>query len=229
MAKTSLALAGALALVGTAAPAAAAPLATLANLNSLTVYEITYATLGTVYAPGSAALMSRIAQPLDAAHYDISYFPGEYYDLFYSNADGTFNANGGYLTIEGSWRAGGLTPFGGMNINEVFLNFGGSSPANVHADMVTHFVMGSTCVPTFGANCIIGSQALAIDGNLATFPRFGQTSDTNLAERFSLTLGFSPYSLAGVPEASTWAMMILGMGAIGAASRRRPARVRFTA
>lgn len=199
--------------------ASAAPLKALPGLSSITFWEITYSTIGTTFAPNSSAL-NRISGPLGAGANDFSFYTGEYYDVFYSNAQGVADSQGSYLTIEGSWRAGGLTPYGGMNINEVALNFGGTS---VFADQVTHYVYGSTCVPGYGTNCNFSSHLLAVDGNLNTFPRFGQTSDTDLNDRFSLTVGFSAYSVAAVPEPETYALMLAGLGAMLLFKRRSKA------
>ena len=114
-----------------------------------------------------------------------------------------------------------------MNINEVYLNFSGGAPS-VHADTVASFKMGSYCNTSLGANCIIGSEATAIDGNLNSFPRFGQTSDNDLTDRFRLTLGFSAYSTASsVPEPASWAMIIGGLAVVGSAMRHRKVAVSF--
>jgi hypothetical protein len=50
--------------------------------------------------------------------------------------------------------------------------------------------------------------------------RLGGSGGSNLNASYSGTLNFSP---AAVPEPATWAMMILGMGAVGFAMRRRRA------
>ena len=53
--------------------------------------------------------------------------------MFYSNADGTFNLNGSYLTIEAVY-AFGKPAGGGLNINEVYLNF--AAQPSTHATSV---------------------------------------------------------------------------------------------
>jgi hypothetical protein len=50
--------------------------------------------------------------------------------------------------------------------------------------------------------------------------RLGGSGASNINASYSGTLNFSP---AAVPEPATWAMMILGMGAVGFAMRRRRA------
>jgi len=44
---------------------------------------------------------------------------------------------------------------------------------------------------------------------------------------YTLTYDYTPWAAFGVPEPATWAMMLLGFGAMGAAMRRRPAKVSF--
>jgi hypothetical protein len=66
-------------------------------------------------------------------------------------------------------------------------------------------------------NVIPGSEALAVDHNLGTFPRFGQTSDTNLNDRFRLTIGFtgiSDVAPSAVPEPSAWLLLASGLGGL---------------
>jgi hypothetical protein len=42
-----------------------------------------------------------LADPLDGTNHDIAGANTEYYDVFYSNANGSFNLDGEYLSIEG--------------------------------------------------------------------------------------------------------------------------------
>ncbi|WP_309503718.1 MULTISPECIES: PEPxxWA-CTERM sorting domain-containing protein [Sphingomonas] len=44
---------------------------------------------------------------------------------------------------------------------------------------------------------------------------------------FQLTGGAGTFTISAVPEAGTWAMMILGFGAVGATLRRRSAKLSF--
>ena len=187
----------------------AAPLRTLPDLQSIRIYEITFSTVATTYAPGASALMARLPDPLGAANRDFSFVANEYYDAFYSDADGTANADGAYLTVEGVWRQSGGA--GGMNINEVELVFGGASPRTQFGSFVSSFEYGT-------GNVTVGSEALAADGNLATFPRMGNTSVADLTDRFRVTIGFAGIS---VPEPAPSALAAVGLGGLLALGRRR--------
>jgi hypothetical protein len=189
-----------------AGSAAAAPIRTLPDLQSVKIYEITFSTIATTYAPGATELTTRLADPLTAANRDFTFFAEEYYDVFYSDADGTPNPDGAYITIEGVWRSNGGP--GGMNINEVELVFVNGSR---FADFVSHFEYGT-------GNVIAGSEGTAVDHDLGTFPRFGNTSTTDLNDRFSLTVGFDEIS---VPEPRTGLLLPAVLASLALAGSRR--------
>ena len=202
-------------LIASTSTVLAAPIRTLPGLTSVTIYEETFSTVPTTYAANSVQLTTRQAGDLTIA-FDFSFFPGENYDAFYSDANGAFNIDGAFLTIEGIWRNYGI-PFGGMNINEVQLDFV-SLPSD-YADYVASFATGSIC-SSFIADCIAGSELSAVDHNLVSFPRFGHT-DSN-SERFRLTLGFNGISnvvTTDVPEPVS--ITVFGAGLVGAAALRR--------
>lgn len=201
-----------------AAAAEAASIRTLPGLLSVTTYEETFTTTPVAFAPNSSQLTTRLADPLGTGNNDFTFFDQEFYDVFYSNADGTPNADGAFVTVEGVWRNQAIA-LGGMNINEIELNFAGG--VNDFADVVSSVVFGSFCNPGNPAQCNPGSEALAVDHDLSTFPRFGHTSNTDLDDRFRLTVGFNGISdvVAPVPEPST--ILLLGSGIAVLMFRRR--------
>lgn len=222
MMNLTLRVATAAALATLAATAQAAPLRTLANLQSITVYETTSATVGTTFAVNAGALLTRLSGSLTDANSDFSFFPNEDYDVYYSNADGSFNADGGYLTIEAVWRNnqfGQGATYGSMNINEVTLDFIGGGTD--FGDFTTTAVLGSYCDTGQATHCILGSAGLAADGNLGTMPRFGATSLVDASERMRLTIGFDGISAATVPlPGAVWLLATAIAGLAGAGRRR---------
>lgn len=198
-----IALTGLVSVLVAGSAAQAAPIRTLADLESVTIYEITFGTTPNTYTPEATQLLARLPDPLSATNNDFTFFAQEYYDVFYSDSDGTPNSDGAFVTIEGVWRSAGGA--GGMNINEVQLAFSGSSPHTDFADFVSSFEYGT-------GNVIAGSESLAVDQNLGTFPRFGNTSTTDLNDRFRLTVGFDGFS---VPEPG--AALLLAAGVFGLA------------
>jgi hypothetical protein len=173
--------------------ATGAPLRTLPNLQSVTVHEVTFGTVANTYDPNASQLTTRLADPLTSTNTDFTFFPEEYYDVFYSDSNGVPDVDGAFLTIEGVWRTHTILS-GGMNIAEAELTFAG--PVTDFGDFVASFVIGSFCDPDLGATeCDPGSEIRAVDQNLGTFPRFGHTSDTDPNDRFRLTIGFDGYSV----------------------------------
>lgn len=92
-------------------------------------------------------------------------------------------------------------------------------------------LIGSFNAASYGASqwyTFTGSTALASAGDFT----FSFTANGNAAKDFVIDNVFlaptgEQISVSGVPEAGTWAMMMLGFGAIGAASRRRRTSLTF--
>ena len=104
----------------------------------------------------------------------------EYYDVFLSNADGTANPSGGFVTIECAFAY--ASPYGGgLNIAEVDFN---------HADGTVEHGANVTHTVGFGGNQLAGSQNNAIDGDLNTWSTMGNTSEPLHPARLSITIGF---------------------------------------
>ena len=199
----------ALSLTLAAAAPAHAGIQQLGGLEAVKVWEQTAALSIASFAPGDTKLTSVLSgAALTASTRDFGYFAGdENYDLYYSDADGSFNANGSYLTIDGNCNVA-LTCF---NINEVALRVNG---VDQFATSVVRTVYGRP--GSFVAN----SGPLAADGNLSTFTALGDTIGLGADARMSITLSFA--NIPAVPEPGALLMLSAGLAVVaGVASRRR--------
>ncbi|RMF78049.1 MAG: PEP-CTERM sorting domain-containing protein [Nitrospirae bacterium] len=205
--KRPMVIAGALltALLGSAH---AAPLRTLPGLTSVTFWEVTNSLRGITYPPTDPRLTAVRSDPLGPANQDFEGAATEYYDVFYSDADGNFNADGAYVTVTATFDFG-YPAGGGLNIAEVELAF--DDGTTEHADRVASFV-------ALGDNAIPPSAGLAADGDRNTWTTLGNTRDQ--AERLRLTLGF-PSSGPTVPEPSSAPLVAAAVALV--ALRRRGA------
>jgi PEP-CTERM motif len=201
-----------------ATPAAAAGILDLAGLISVQAYEATN-TLSDgsgAWAANDARLTQRLAV-LTAANRDFGIFPGtENYDIFVSDEAGNLDAGGRYLTIEGNCTV----PYVCFNVTGVSLKFG----ALEHfATVLTRAVYGRP--NSFEPD----TAGRAVDGDLNTYTRLGDTIGLGEDARMAITVGFEGLNFGdgggAVPEPSTWAMLILGFATAGGALRRarRPA------
>ena len=162
---------------------AQSPLRTIPGLTEIAVYESTATRTRTAFAAASTELANR-QTVLNNGSRDFSYANGENYDVFYSDANGTPNLSGAFLTIEVTWT--GPATDGSGNVTGAELVIGGQAYL---ANTVASFRLGSRCQP--GA-CDANSVNLAVDGDLGfnTIPRMGATNANDPADRIRLTLGF---------------------------------------
>lgn len=164
------------------------PVRLIPNLTSITFYERTGGTEPTAYefTVEGPELTKRLDDPLAVGNFDIPGASSEFYDVYYSNADGTFNYDGSYLTISGTFGLA-LPAGGGLNLAEIGLNFAGA-PTEFGNYLASYVVLGDNAAENNVGNCI--------DGDLQTHTTMGNTVGTS--ERLRLTLGF--LSSSGIPQ-----------------------------
>lgn len=171
-----------------------APLSTNPSLASVTIFERTGGSAPTAYtfAVNSSQMTTRRADPLSAANSDISTAGPEYYDVYYSNADGSLNINGGFITVEAVFGGTGATN-AGLNLAEVQLNF---------TDGTTQYAQGVSSFLRLGGNSFPDRIPQAVDGNLSTHTAMGNTSGSS--QRLRVTVSFHlPTAVAQIPSLSS--------------------------
>ncbi len=164
------------------------PVRDLDGLESITFWERTGGAAPTEYTflVDGTELTTRLDDPLATTNQDITGTPQEFYDVFYSDEDGTFNGDGSYLTISGVFPSP-LPAGGGLNLAEIGLNFSNASVE--YGNYVASFmVLGDNGNDTTVDRCI--------DGDLQSHTTMGNTNGAT--ERLRLTLGFA--STSGVPK-----------------------------
>ncbi len=161
----------------------------LPQIESVTVWERTGGTgpAGFNFPIGDARLSARRADLLNASNCDFSRTTQEYFDIFFSGADGSPDPEGAYLTVEALFSASGV-PGAGMNIAEVQLHFtGGKTESGL---TVASYV-------TLGAEGVPSSVGACVDGNILTHTAMGRTSGAS--PRMRITIGFLSSSGPPVP------------------------------
>ena len=160
------------------------PVKELPNLESITFFERTggVAPDPFTFSVDGPELTVRLDDPLANNNFDISGATGEFYDVYYSDADGEFQLDGSYLTISGTFGQT-LPAGGGLNLAEIALNF---TDATVEYG---NYVASSVAL---GDNAAPENVELAIDGDLQTHTTMGNT--VGQVERLRITLGFDSTS-----------------------------------
>jgi hypothetical protein len=162
------------------------PVHDIPGLLSITFYETTGQVTEYNFLVDGPELSTLLPDPLGLQNRDIQGTSVEFYDVYYSDEDGTFNPDGSYLTIGGSFGAK-FPAGGGLNLAEISLNYDDNS---------VEFGSFLASFQGLGDNYVPGSEPSAIDGNLATHTTMGNNVDEP-GKRLRVTLGFKSSLMPG--------------------------------
>lgn len=158
------------------------PVRLIPNLSAVIFWEMTDAICSHEFDKDRAELRERLSDPLGSGNLDFwGVLEHEPYDVFYSNADGSLNPDGKFVTIEATFDRG-LPAGGALNIAEVQATFDDGSIQ--HATTVASYV-------ALGDNARPSSVVYAVDDDLSTATVMGNT--IGVSERLRLTVGFDYY------------------------------------
>jgi hypothetical protein len=176
-------------------------------------WEVTGVVTSKDFAPASAQMTTRLATLGPGSNdNDFIGLSDEDYDVFYSDANGTFDLSGHCITVEANFNEA-RPAGGGLNIAAVDLLLSGSI---LHADILKSFV-------GLGDNFAPGTELRAVDTDTpipSTWTTMGNNIGTN--QRLRVTVGWT-----SVPEPGSLALLCGGASVLGASvwrSRRPPRR-----
>lgn len=152
----------------------------LPDLRLIRVFEVTGTFNAHTFPITDNRLMARLGGNLPILN-DFIGVPGtENYDIFYSNADGTFNLDGAHITIECDYRTPDLG--GAFNIAHLELEF--NNGFKISPTKITSFYAS-------GNNYLPGTELLAIDCDKTTFTTLGNNSQTGTNRYLRITFDFN--------------------------------------
>lgn len=193
---------------------AASGIAGAPGVDAIRIYEATASFLSVDFSVSpevDARLTERIGV-LGSGNRDFGFYPGdENYDVFFSDADGTLDPDGRYITIEGNCNVA-LNCFNIVGISLVLAD--GSQD---FASELTRVVYGRPGSFTPAS----GDMAIDVAGNnLATYTQLGDTIGLGANARMSITVGGFT-SIPAIPEPETVGLLGAGLVLLGLRLRRR--------
>ena len=162
------------------------PVHDIPGLKSITFYETTGMVTEYTFTVDGPELNQQLPDPLGNANRDIEGTSIEFYDVYYSELDGSFNPDGSYLTIAGSFGAK-FPAGGGLNLAEISLNYDDNS-VEFGSFLASFLGLGDNYAPS--------SEPNAIDGDLTTHTTMGNNVDEP-GKRLRVTLGFKSSLMPG--------------------------------
>ena len=191
----------------------AIPIRSIANIDTITFWERTG--LGPapyIFDTEDLELRTRLVDPLTATNSDFFTTAMEFYDVYYSNSDGTFNVDGEYISIEAVFNNPNDS---GLNLARVDLNFTGI--------LIPEFANQIGSFSSFGNFSFPGTVGNAIDGDTDTHTLMGETSGST--DRLRVTVGFESSVNSGsgtpIPEPSTSLLFGLGLTWLAMINRKK--------
>jgi len=155
------------------------PMKDIPRLDKIWIVEHTYGNsqLWVPFLAKDPRLSTRLTGNLDGVNSDFVGWPGhEFYDVFWSDADGNFAPDGAYLSVEAQF---GITDAeGGLNIIEVIFKF--ETGKRVFGKYVSSAVGR-------GGNYVVGSEVYATDCDLYTWSTMGSTYRVD--DKLRITIG----------------------------------------
>lgn len=147
-------------------------------LESITFYEITLMLNEHTFDKNSKELNEKKTGFLSTSNSDFSGWPGqEFFDVYYSDANGEFNATGAFITIDIRFNKANANG-GGGNISGIRFNF--NNGKSILANHLESFVSN-------GSNYTIDSELYAVDCDLSTYSSLG--NNANIQTNLRLTVG----------------------------------------
>ena len=203
------------AVLATFAAAHAAPIRNIPNLASVQIFEVSGGETLFNMTPADPVVINKRPDRLAFGNTDFQSNSNEFYDFFYSDADGTFNPFGAFLTITAIFDN---PNDGGLNISRArLISQGPGDPVATieYASFVaSFFAIGDFAFPATATN------ALGDTPGTTTF--LGDTSGQPDNVRLRLTLGFESTRPQDVNAPAS--LTLVGLGLLGAGAMRRRKR-----
>ncbi len=185
----------------------ATPVLALPNFEKIVVFE---ATSGVVAFDILADDLTREDDPLITPDFTTG-ASGELYDVYTSDADGAFDANGRFVTVSTVFNNSGG---GGGNVTAVDLFWGNGMKERAS-------ILSASAA--FGNGSFPNSALFAVDGNETTNTTLGSTTgdQNDDGERLFVTVGFNATTAVVPLPAAGWMLIAALAGLLGVRRSRR--------